>query len=66
MKNQLSVNAAVYAHENSCLEDILAIADEMKLKAQLTHKSTKSLRRVDSESSGERVHTRAKIQQGFR
>ena len=44
MKTELSVTATVYEKENSCLEDILAIADEMKGKSQGTAKTTAAAR----------------------
>lgn len=52
MKNQLSTRATVYEKENSCLEDVLAIADEMERKTQPTQKLTQALLRPSSSSAG--------------
>ena len=55
MKNQLSTNATVYANENSCLEDVLAIADEIRLKARKLNKLSAANRAKPSSAGNQQL-----------
>lgn len=61
MKNQLSETATVYEKENTCLEDILEIADEMKLKPQPAHPISSNLRHPDPIPSAKRPRMKSRI-----
>jgi hypothetical protein len=61
MKNQLSETATVYEKENSCLEDILEIADKMKLKPQPVQQISSNLRHMDPIPSAKRPRMKSRI-----
>jgi len=38
MKKSLTVIGTIYAHENTCVEDVVAIGNSLERKGPLTHK----------------------------
>lgn len=61
MKKTSSEFATVYENENSCLEDVLAIANQIQQKTRLTQVSTQGLQHRDPELSEVRLRKKARI-----
>ena len=55
MKKELSVTAAVYEKENSCIEDVLAIANEIKKKTPSTRNPARTFRYSTPREPGRRT-----------
>lgn len=61
MKNQLSETATIYEKENTCLEDILEIAHEMRLKPQPGNQLSSNLHRLDPIPSAKQPRMKSNI-----